>query len=107
MSDELEFEIDENDLYMDSEGRRINRIDNSATIADPILDLDDDSSEGGAQSDTNNNSSNMDPQQLKLKRGSTQATVAENGKNGKQTTSEQSDTKYVSPFNAGIQSMSK
>jgi hypothetical protein len=62
MSDELEFEIDENDLYIDSDGRRINRIDNSATIADPILDLDDDSSEGDAQSDTNNNSSNMDPQ---------------------------------------------
>jgi hypothetical protein len=90
LSDELEFEIDENDLYMDSEGRRVNRIDNSATIADPILDLDDDSSEGGGdmQSDTNNNSSNMDPSQPKLKRGSTQATVAENMRNGKQTTSE-------------------
>jgi len=47
MSDELEFEIDENDMYLDSEVRRVNRIDNSATIADPILDLDDDSSVGG------------------------------------------------------------
>ena len=47
MSDELEFEIDENDMYLDSEVRKVNRIDNSATIADPILDLDDDSSVGG------------------------------------------------------------
>lgn len=47
LSDELEFEIDENDMYLDSEVRRVNRIDNSATIADPILDLDDDSSVDG------------------------------------------------------------
>lgn len=72
MSDELEFEIDDNDLYINSEGRRVNRIDKSAaTIADPILDLDDDSSSQGDQSETNNNSSNLDPQGPKLKRGST------------------------------------
>jgi hypothetical protein len=43
------------------------------------LDLDDDSS----QEESNNNSSNIDPQAPRLKRGSTQATVAENGKAGK------------------------
>ncbi len=39
MSDELEFELDENDMY--SVGRGVNRLDNSAMVADPILDLDD------------------------------------------------------------------
>ncbi len=60
MSDELEFELDDNDLFMGSDEKRMNRIDNSATVADPILDLDDDSSDAN-ESETNNNSSNLDP----------------------------------------------
>jgi hypothetical protein len=55
MSDELEFELDENDMY--SVGRGVNRLDNSAMVADPILDLDDSED---AQSETLNNSSNAD-----------------------------------------------
>ena len=66
MSDELEFELDENDMY--SVGRGVNRLDNSAMVADPILDLDDSED---AQSETLNNSSNADQNQQNLKRGST------------------------------------
>lgn len=107
MSDELEFEIDDEvnhveSLYFDTDlnhNRRRQLINNGGG---GILDLDDDDDDNISRTNADEQPNNG----AKLKRGSTQATAAENnGNNGngneafgnKKNSSEQQDPKFQSP----------